>query len=273
MHPHMYNLLTGGARICYAPPDGNASGSAGNNASGGNPPLQQTDNNNQGGGNQNADDENSSGDFDLTRGNIWEQPQEPENRNGNGGGNNGQGNGEGNNSPDVMSQFDKFIEGKNFDFSMSPEDIQKFVASGDAAGLQAAMLKSQRTMYKQVMLDASTMVNAAVRRAVDAAVSKATGNFEVSNARTTLQRMVPLAKNPNIAPVAEAVMSTFTKKGMGHEEAAGKVGQFLNALRNVKGKDIGVDDPPRQLNNNRGSRAAIGDDDEDIDWLSFAKST
>lgn len=258
---HLKNLL-GSTRMFF---EGEAGGAGG--GGNGNPPPDKT--NDKGGAGNNANNKNNSGDFSLEEGNIWEQPRTED------GNNKRQPNGNeanrANNDETVMRGFDDFVAKKNWKFELGAEDIQKFVQNGDITGLQNAILKSQREMYRETMLDSSKMVNAAIDRAVNAAVERATGNFQTDKAKTTLQTVVPLAKNPNVAPIAEAIMSTFIKKGQDHDTAARNVSKVFDAIRNVKGKDIGVEDPPRGRNDTRGSRAADDGDEELIDWLSFAK--
>lgn len=264
MHPHVYNMMRNRA---LRAPEGAGGGGTGV-ASNPRPQQQQKPTVLKEDVGNEVDEENSSGDFSLDKGNIWEQPE---------------GNGERtqdvtgkdadrqNGEAAVMEGFDAFVAKKNWKFELTPEDIQNFVEKGDSKGLAAALQKSQREMYRETMLDSSRMVNSAIDRAVDKAVQKATGNFQTDKAKDTLRRVVPLANNPNVAPIAEAIMSTFIKKGQSHADAASNVSKVFNAIRGVKGKDIGVDDPPRDRNGNRGG-AAQNDDEDMIDWMSFARS-
>jgi hypothetical protein len=129
-------------------------------------------------------------------------------------------------------------------------------------------------MDREIMLDAGRMVNASVNTALEQAKSDTNNTLNVQSMRSTLQRIVPISKNSNVAPIAEAMMSQFVKKGQDHEVAAKNVQKVLATMRNIKGSDLGINEPPRSngYNNRNGRSVQMNEDDaDDIDWLSFAK--
>ena len=244
-----------GPRVNYAPDDGGAAGGASGSGQPGSAGSQTNQNN------------NNSGAFDLSNTNIWEVPKT-----------------EGNNQTTQMpqptqapvdpnAQFNQYIQGLDFKFGLSPEDVQKFVVSGDTAGLQAAIQASQRNMYRSVLLDTSKMVNTSVERAVAIAVEKATGMYQQDKSRMVLEDVVPIAKNPNVAPIARATFQQFMKQGASADEAAKKTQAFFDALRKQPNTDFGL--PPRADSGRGGFGQSVGFGDDaasDIDWVSFANS-
>lgn len=217
--------------------------------------------------------ENNPQGFDLSRGNIWEQPKpkpvEQTNQNQNGGPSN-------NGTPqnvDPMEGFKNYVKGLDFSAQLSPEDIQNFVQKGDHKGLTAALNKANQGVYERTMLDASKMLNTSIDKAVATAVEKATGAFKTDKSLDFLNTSIPIAKNPNVAPVAQAAYGSFIKNGKTQEEAVGLVRDFLGAMGKLRNEDLGL---PKTPSNSPGSGRSLAsgqqqDNDELVDWMSFAK--
>jgi len=253
-----------GPRVCYEG-EGAGGGTAAAGAGGQAKPENQ-------GGQSGSTTNNNNGAFSLDAPNIWATPQP------NQGGNT-------TTQPTVIvqppqqqqtpqQQFEAYVNSRDFGFNMGQDDIQKFVSAGDTAGLAAAVNTSLRNVYKQAMLDSSRMVNDSVDRAVAQAVEKATGMYKGDQNKQVLEQMVPIAKNPNVAPVANAVHKQFMKSGLNAQQAAEKVQQFFGSLQGQNPTNFGL--PPSSGSGKNGfgqnMNGGFGDDDQEIDWMSFAGS-
>lgn len=254
----------------YAP-DGVGTGAGGTGtgsvpAAGSKTPVEQ-------GGTGEGNEENNGGGFDLNKVNIWEQPKPKESPQGNQ--NNGNGNGNQQQQiVDPMEGFKKYVGALDFSVNMSPEQIQNFITKGDHKGLSEAIQQTNRQVYERVMLDSSKMLNQSIDKAVETAVQKATGAFKVDKSLDFLNTSIPIAKNANVAPVAQAAYGSFLKAGKTQEEAVGLVRDFLGAMGKIKSEDLGL---PRTPSNSPGSGRSFAsgqqqDNEELVDWLSFAKS-
>lgn len=225
------------------------------------------------GGTGETEGENNGGGFDLNKVNIWEQPKPKvtEQNNQNNGNSNGT---QQQQTVDPMEGFKKYVGALEFPVALSPDAIQNFITKGDHKGLSDAIQASHRTVYEKVMLDSSKMLNTSIDKAVDVAVAKATGAFKTDKSLDFLNISIPIAKNQNVAPVAQAAYGSFLKAGKTQEEAVGLVRDFLGAMGKIKNEDLGL---PKTPSNSPGSGRSFAsgqqqDNDEMVDWLSFAKS-
>lgn len=212
-----------------------------------------------------SSDGNNSSDFDLHGANIWAQ-----------GNNNPTVTtdvlNDGTNDPATMSRFDQHVQSLDFKPTFSPEVVQQ-LQQGNLSGLADMMNSMARQVYAQAIKDSSKMSTAAAQRAVLAATEKSTGAFKTDQAIRTLESMVPIAKNPNVAPIAQAVMAQALKAKPGdYEGGAKKVQQFFDAIRNQKSSQFGLEEPPRSGNGQRGGSSSQQFDDDAIDWLGFANT-
>lgn len=257
-------------RVRFQGEMGTGTGGAGNKGSvpnAGNKPNEGENNNNQ-------NDGNNQDNFDLNAGNIWEQPDNSKknsNPNGNGNGNQQTNNGT---QPDAMEGFNNYVNKLDFKFALSPESVQKFIQQGDHKGLSDAITASHREVYRQTMLDASKMLNTSIEKAVNSAVEKATGAYKTDKAVDYLNTSIPIAKNPNVAPVAQAAYGAFLKAGKSQEDAVKGVRDFLSSIKSLKNEDLGLPKAPSgSPGNGRLRESGQQSDTEDmVDWLAFAKS-
>lgn len=256
-----------GPRIMREGENGGAAGGAGagqNTAVGGGQKPDQ--NNGSAGGNAGG---NNNGTFNLETGNIWAppapnqggnttQPQQQQQQQQQG--------------PSQEEQFNNYINSRDFGFTMSQEDIQNFVSQGDVKGLTNAVNSAMRNSYRSMMLDASRMVNNAVDRAVEQAVQKATGMYQGDKNRMALEQAVPIAANPNVAPIAQAIQKQFLKSGKSLDEANKGVQAFFASLQGTDATKFGL--PPSSGSGRNGfgrDMSGFGPSgDDDIDWISFA---
>lgn len=215
-----------------------------------------------------ASGEISDGGFDLNAINIWQQKpiaqpqmavqqQAPQQQQ----------------QPDPMGQFDQHVKGLNFGkFEMDSEQLQRFVQTGDTEGFNKSLTGMMQGVYKQVMLDASRMMATQREQIVEDALAKAKQMYGSQRTFDDLVKEVPLAGNPNVAPIAQAVFKQFQSQGKSHADAVKGVKSFLNAIRGTKETDIGL--PPRPSQGNlRNNTADAATDEEIIDWTSFASAS
>lgn len=253
-------------RICYELPDegrGGGGGASQQAAQGQQPPQ-----NSQQGQQADSGQDNPTG-FDLNGSNIWsagnnnaqqqsaqgqqqqsaQQPQQGQD----------------------LSGFESYVKGLQFAPAVNGELAQR-IQQGDPVALQEYIGGIGQQIYKQAMLDATRLFSGMQGRIVDDAVNKASTLYGRDKAVTALQSQIPIAKNPNIAPIAQGVFAQFMKSGASQEQAIENTRQFLASMGNVDHKQLGMNSPPRSSNGQgRGSPAGRVSDDELVDWLSFAR--
>lgn len=174
--------------------------------------------------------------------------------------------------PDTLAQFDQYVKNLNFGkFELDADSLQKFVQHGDMQGFNTALSGMMQGAYKQMMLDASKMMGNMREQIVEEALNKAKSMYGAARTFDDLVAEVPLAKNPNVKPIAEAVYKQFRNQGGDHAAAVKGVKNFLGAMRQVKETDIGL--PPRttQPGMRRGDNYQDAlETEEAIDWVAFS---
>jgi hypothetical protein len=141
--------------------------------------------------------------------------------------------------------------------------------NGDFSKFEAVMQGISEGIYTAAITNANTIFNSKLSKAVDEAVSKATGNVKASGAVSKMNEQLPFTKNPALAPVANAVLGQLLKKGADVSDAVEQVGKFFKEMHNISAKDLGLNSPrgrPSGGFNNQMSDFASSDDEE-FDWM------
>lgn len=264
MHHFLYNKMK---MMADTGTGSGGTGTAGGQQTG----TQGTEQNGQAGQQQaRKPDENNSDGFDLDAVNIWDQPKDQNQNRGNSGNNNNNNNNNNGGQQQQTGGFDNYINSLNFDFAMPQDDLAKFVQSGDVSGMAKAMAAHGRQVYKQALTDSVKLSQNMVEAAVQKAIKGAGMNYQTDKSIGYLEAQMPIAKNPNVAPIAQSILGTFMKKGMKLEEAVESTKKVFGAIRSKANTDFGL--PPRSSNSsNRGRNTVEADDDESgIDWAEFA---
>lgn len=214
--------------------------------------------------------ENKQTGFDLHATNIWDQKPPVDKTQTQPNGNQQPQQQQNNQQVDPMDGFNKYVDNLDFKFALSPEQVQDFMQKGDTKGLQTAINGSQKALYRQTMLDASKMLNTSIDKAVTKAVEAATGAFKTDKSIDFLNNAIPIAKNANVAPVAQAAFGSFLKAGKTQEEAVEGVKNFFGAIKGLKNEDFGLPKASPSSTNGRTISGQQQDNEDMVDWLAFA---
>lgn len=226
---------------------------------------------NPNGNNGNQGNNNSGFNFDAD--NIWSEPASNNQSNSNqrqqpASPPNGQ-------ASDQMANFNQYVNGLNFGKMFDGQAFQQAIQTGDYNSINEAMTKSMQGVYRQAVMDVTKMLDSTVNTAVEKAVGQSKNFFQTENYRKELQQAIPIANNPNVAPVAEAIYGQMIKKHNGDsKKAVEATKQFFGALTSQSHEKFGFDKPPAGMPSSRrgGGNVSFGDDGQEFDWAGWAQS-
>lgn len=215
----------------------------------------------QGGGggntnNNNSGQQNNNNTNNQQAGSIWDDgdagtgSQQTSNSN-----NSGE-----NTTPDPAAIFAKHVEGLNLAKGLDFASVEP----GDHEGMQKLFQQGLANVYQAAMLDANRLVQASVEKAVEAAVSKSGENVNMTMAVKEMHSAMPWTSDPDVGPVAKAVLSRNLNKGL-------PLSQALENTRNYFKKVGGlVNGTQNGNNNNRSNFSAHNQQNgESTDFLSL----
>lgn len=214
-----------------------------------------------------ADTANNADDFSLDTANIWADPTPPVQQ---------QPQPVANKSPDQMAAFNQYVSGLQFQGGPTSEMFQQALQTGDFGKVAASFNSMAQEIYKRAMQDASKMYDASIEKSVSTAVGKSKDFYATEQSRQALRQSIPIAANPNVAPVAEAVFGQAMRQHGGDRAKAMKQTQaFFNALSQQPHTAFGFNTPPAgspSLRRGGGSSSFGGSGEDDFDWVGWSKS-
>lgn len=136
--------------------------------------------------------------------------------------------------------FAEYVSQLNFD--ADPNVAQSLVSAmndGNMEDVSKIFQKFGQQIYTKAVEDASRMLDTHGRRIETDLLKKVDGKFSTRDMRGSLEEAVVIAKNPNIAPIAEALKTTFMRQGKSDEQANTQVQRFLLEMSGMVQETLG----------------------------------
>lgn len=218
------------------------------------------------------DDQNNGGNNDDLPANIWaqqQQQQQDNNQQQQNNQNNNQQQNNNNNAKDAATQIREHLEAAGIKADFTPEEIKSLTETNDPKVFSEKLSTLMQKTYIKAMQDSNQLIESKLEKAVETAVAKAVSNVKTDGFKEKLQNSIPLAKDPNITPIAEAIAGQFLKSGKSQEDTIKMVQKFFGKMANASAKDLGLSEnasrgrPTGQNGFGQSSR------EEDTDWLSM----
>jgi hypothetical protein len=237
-------------------------------------------NNSQNNQQNNKQTEPDPTDVDITKTNFWAQPQNNQNQNNQNNNNqNNQNNNtnqnqnnnsnNNNNQQNAQAAFDAYLDSLGLGVQITPEALAKFKDEGDFSGVADALGKSNKNLYSAMMKDVARLVQAGTEKAVSTAMQQFSTRTATSNLISQMNKALPFTENPNIAPVAQAVLNQAMKTHGGDaDKAIGMVKGFFSSMSRVTAKDLGLNTNQNGPGSNRFGGNVV-DDNDNTDWMKF----
>lgn len=176
----------------------------------------RTSNNDQ---NNKNDDGNDDGINDEDIDTIWEDVKKKKGEDDNDNNNNNNNNNNNQQPPDPKKQIDDYLVTIGLEPLVVTDAEKEEMKQGNFDNVFAKMNDKIRTAHLKAMSGSKTMIDNAVKEAVQQAMAGANSTFEGRINLQALHNALPFTKDKAIDPVAQSVMQKFLKRGMSTEDA------------------------------------------------------
>ena len=155
----------------------------------------------------------------------------------------------------------------NVDLQAISTELQE----GKTEALQVAFDNMAANTYKAAVLNTNRLMETKIAEAVETAVKQANGTVNANLAEQEMHKMIPMTSQPDVSPIAKAVLTKMIEKSGSVNEAIQGVEKFFKAVSNAGAEqftDLPVNQPrPGQdpFGNNPQPKV---DDDYYLDLLS-----
>lgn len=173
-------------------------------------------------------------------------------------------------APNAEEAFGTYIDGLELTRGVDLDAISGELSQGSTEGLSKAFNVVAAKVYRQSMIDMNKIIEQKVNAGVAAAVQQSSNAAKGNNAVRQMNEALNFTSNPAIAPIANAALAQFIKKGKTPEDAVESVRKFFQNTSRLSAKDLGLQSAPRSRPGNQpfsGAGDISGEDDEEINWL------
>lgn len=215
--------------------------------------------NTSGEGNQNNGGENNNEITTPLHTGLWDNPSNETDGEGNqntgGEGNQNQNQNQGSKTPDEIMQ--EHIASLGLTSNLDVEGLIEALNQGDTKPLVSAIETAAANSYKAAVNSLSGLMDQKINAAVEKATAQAEGNVNSNMALREMHAALPFTDAPDLAPVADAVMTKLINNGKTVSEAIKGTNDFFKAITEqgmnhfdtMQNQRPGQSDPRRQQSN------------------------
>lgn len=146
--------------------------------------------------------------------------------------------------------LDDIINKKSFG-SFSQELFEQ-ASTGDVNGFNEAMTNMTRNMYKDIMLDAASVIDAKVKAALSGFETKQGNISQANQIVADMVKEFPTAGSAEVLPTAKLILQGFLRQGMTPDKAQVAT---INHLKTLGGKVVEASKPQQSGNTKSGADA------------------
>lgn len=228
---------------------------------------QQQQQNNNNNNNDNNNNNNNNNNID-SQDNIWDNNSTTEDDNNNNNNNQNQNQNQNQQTKDADTLFKEHIESLQLTNGLDLAKIQEDLREGKVDSLNEAFSNVAANTYKAAMTQMNSLVDSKIEAATEKAVSDANSTVKADLEIQEMQSSLPFTKDPNIEPVAKAVLAQFRSKGESVENAIAKTKEFFqNTAEKVGNVSIPPNDKPGTRNFSRNNQQQNNDQNIHDEWL------
>jgi len=170
-------------------------------------------------------------------------------------------------SPDEIMQ--EHIAGLNLTSNVNIENLTESLNNGDTKPLLSALETAAANAYKASVENISKLMDSKISAAVEKATEQATGNINSNLAVQELHNTLKFTEAPDVAPIAEAIMTKLINDGKSVSDAIKGTNNFFKSVT-----EVGIDhydsiSQQRPGSQNQQGRQNNSADDEH--WASLLK--
>lgn len=233
------------------------------------------ENNNNNSNNQNNDnnDPNNKDNIDKPT-NIWETPKTDENNQQN----NNQNNQNQNNQNNQIAPEDALknhIDGLDLTNGVDASKIQEDLQAGNTDSFTSALETVAANAYKASLTQMNTIMDSKIAAATEKATQDAKSSMDADIAVREMDSQLKFTADPNIAPIAKAVLNQFLKAGKDLPAAIKETADFfkstnekMNSVSTPPNNDLSNNNFNQQNNsNNNNEKSSQETHDEFLDLL------
>lgn len=204
---------------------------------------------------------------------AWDNtPPEDKNKNkeGNNSGGNGGNSDTGKKPGEDGFDFNKYITEKKFgdNVQIPKEQVDKLLA-GDLSVLpdvvRAIARGAAEDAYRHGMIDNQNVLKNKLDAAVEQAVTRSDGSRRASEVVNMMNTALPFTKDPDIKPVADALLSQQIKNGKSPEDSIKIITAFFKRTSGLTARSLEDNGPPG--NGGFSGRRGGGESVENADWF------
>lgn len=172
--------------------------------------------------------------------------------------------------PTAMETFDKRVADLPVPtLAMTEEEAEAFFTNRDLAGLNAHIGKSLRDVYKTTIMDTMKMISQVRGQMMDEIKTESRAVHTAGQNTAALRSALPFTGNPNVSPIADAVLSAAMTAGKSADDAINMVRQFFQQTTKLGAKDLGISLPPSNAPGSGRFGANAEDETGGVDWVAL----
>lgn len=174
-----------------------------------------------------------------------------------------------------QEQFAAHIDGLGLTNNVDMAKIQEDMQTGNTDSLSKAFQQVAANTYKATMLQMNELVDSKINKAQSETEKAASDNWNADLAVREMNTKLPFTSDPNISPIATAVLNRFITKGDSVESAIKKTQDFFaSTAQKINGTSMPPANSPgnsqfsqQNSDNNSNNQTQANSHDEWLDVL------
>ncbi len=173
-------------------------------------------------------------------------------------------------APSAVDAFNKRVADLSVPtLEMSDEQAGAFFDNRDLAGLNDHIGNSLREVYKTTIMDTMKMLSQMRGQMMDEIKTESQAVHTAGQNTSALRAALPFTSNPNVSPIADAILAATMQAGKSADDAIGTVRQFFQQTIKLSAKDLGISLPPSNAPGSGRFGGNAEDEAGDVDWVAL----